>query len=92
MGVVFSKHIGRNLEVYIDDMIVKTSNGKSHVADLDDILESVRRYNMHLNAFKCSFGVQTGKFMGFMLTMRGIETSPYMCQTIINMKNPFHIK
>lgn len=64
--------------VYIDDMIIKMEEGYSHTDDLEDILQSVQRYDMHINPIKCSFGVQAGKFMGFMLTRRGIEANPDM--------------
>ncbi|PNX87219.1 gag-pol polyprotein [Trifolium pratense] len=64
MDRVFSEQIGKNLEVYIDDMVVKTSEENQHGEDLLDILKSVRKYNMRLNPAKCSFGVQAGKFLG----------------------------
>ncbi|MCI61650.1 hypothetical protein A2U01_0082907, partial [Trifolium medium] len=80
MDRVFSEQIGKNLEVYIDDMVVKTAEEGEHVKDLADILSSVRRYNMRLNPSKCSFGVQAGTFLGFLLTHRGIEANPEKCQ------------
>jgi hypothetical protein len=76
MDRVFSEQIGKNLEVYIDDMVVKTTETGEHDQDLSDILAFVRKYNMRLNPTKCSFGVQSGKFLGFMLTNRGIEANP----------------
>jgi hypothetical protein len=85
MDRVFSHQIGRNLEIYIDDMVVKTTEDGNHDKNLDEILASVRKYNMRLNTAKCSFGVQAGKFLGFMLTSRGIESNPEKCQAIINM-------
>lgn len=75
IDAVFSKKIWSNLEVYIDDMIVNTPEGKSHTTDLEDILESVRNYNMNLNPAKGSFDVQACKFLGFMLTKKGIEVN-----------------
>jgi hypothetical protein len=70
MDRVFAQQIGRNLEVYIDDMVVKTPEEGNHNKDLAEILSSVRKYNMRLNPAKCSFGVHAGKFLGFMLTRR----------------------
>ncbi|MCI69646.1 hypothetical protein A2U01_0090909, partial [Trifolium medium] len=58
MDKVFSEQIGKNLEVYIDDMVVKTAKESERDEDLADILASVKRYNMRLNPAKCSFGVQ----------------------------------
>ncbi|MCI34583.1 gag-pol polyprotein, partial [Trifolium medium] len=92
MDRVFAQKIGRNLEVYIDDMVVKTTMEGSHHEDLEDILASVRKYNMRLNPAKCSFGVQAGKFLGFMLTNRGIEANPEKCQAIIDMRSPTSVK
>ncbi|XP_045797595.1 uncharacterized protein LOC123891742 [Trifolium pratense] len=92
MDRVFSEQIGKNLEVYIDDMVVKTPEGNRHDEDLLDILGSVRKYNMRLNPAKCSFGVQAGKFLGFMLTNRGIEANPKKCQAIIDMRSPTSVK
>ncbi|GAU31015.1 hypothetical protein TSUD_393000 [Trifolium subterraneum] len=92
MDRIFSRQIGRNLEVYIDDMVVKTTRETSHDVDLEEILAEVRGYNMRLNPAKCSFGVQAGKFLGFMLTSRGIEANPDKCQAIINMRSSTSVK
>ena len=92
MDTIFAKHIGRNLEVYIDDLVVKTKEEDSHTEDLREILQQVRDYNMRLNPAKCTFGVQEGKFLGFLLTRREIEANPDKCQAIINMRSPAYIK
>jgi hypothetical protein len=92
MDRVFSEQIGRNVEVYIDDMVVKTTEEGEHDQDRGDILASVRKYNMRLNPAKCSFGVQSGKFLGFMLTNRAIEANPDKCQAIIDMRSPTTVK
>lgn len=69
---IFEKQIGRNLEVYIDDLVVKTKEGDKHEEEFKEIMQQVRKYNMRLNPTKCTFGVQAGKFMGFLLTRKGI--------------------
>jgi len=79
MDTTFSRQIGRNLEVYIDDLVAKTKEGFSHADDLEEILGQVRKYKMCLNPTKCSFGLQAGKFLGFLLTRRGIEDNPDKC-------------
>ncbi|XP_072084713.1 uncharacterized protein [Arachis hypogaea] len=84
--------IGRNVEVYVDDMVVKTKVGHPHIEDLDEIFTQVRKYNMRLNPEKCAFGVQGGKFLGFILTSRGIEANPEKCQAILDMHSPKTIK
>nr|KYP44258.1 Retrovirus-related Pol polyprotein from transposon 17.6 [Cajanus cajan] len=88
MDKVFSEQIGRNLEVYVDDMVIKTKSATNHVRDLEEILQQIRKYNMRLNPEKCVFGVQGGKFLGFMLTCRGIEANSDKCQALINMRSP----
>ncbi|XP_072060454.1 uncharacterized protein [Arachis hypogaea] len=84
--------IGRNLEVYVDDMVVKTKVGHTHIDDLDEIFAQVRKYNMRLNPEKCAFGVRGGKFLRFILTSRGIEANPEKCKAILNMHNPTTVK
>lgn len=92
MNVVLSNQIGCTLEVYIDDMVVKTHEEENQCGDLEDILKSVKRYNMRLNPTKCSFGVHAGKFLGFMLTRIGIKVNPDKYQTIKDMRSPTTIK
>ncbi|XP_072094212.1 uncharacterized protein [Arachis hypogaea] len=92
MNKVFQNQIGRNIEVYVDDMVAKTMVGKSHINDLAEIFAQIRRYNMRLNPEKCAFGVRGGKFLGFILTSRGIEANPDKCRAIIDMKSPTTLK
>ncbi|XP_057745745.1 uncharacterized protein LOC130963660 [Arachis stenosperma] len=80
MNRVFEQQIGRNIEVYVDDMVAKTKVGHSHIDDLGEIFGQIRAYNMRLNPEKCAFGVSGGKFLGFMLTSRRIEANPEKCQ------------
>ena len=68
--------MGKSIEVYIDDMVVKSKLVSNHIGDLDDIFQVLRKYRLCLNASKCSFGVGSGKFLGYMVTHRGIEVSP----------------
>ena len=72
MDTMFAAQIRRNLEVYIDDLVVKTPEHAAHTTDLDEIFQQVRKFNMRLNPAKCTFGVQAGKFLSFLLTSRGI--------------------
>src|ERR1044072_8803152 len=92
MDMVFSNQIGRNMEVYVDDMIVKTSQEGEHQADLAEAFAQMRKHNMRLNPEKCSLGIQGGKFLGFMITSRGIEAIPDKCQAILDMKSPANVK
>jgi len=92
MDSMFAAQIGRNLEVYIDDLVVKMPEHAAHTTDLAEIFQQVRKFNKRLNPAKCTFGVQAGKFLGFLLTSRGIEANPDKCQAIINMRSPCNIQ
>ncbi|RDX61462.1 Retrovirus-related Pol polyprotein from transposon 17.6, partial [Mucuna pruriens] len=85
---VFADHINHNLEVYVDNMVVKSTSSEGHIKDLEEIFAQVRRHNMRLNPDKCLFGVQGRKFLGFMLTHTGIEVNLDKCEAIIKMKSP----
>ena len=65
---MFSEQIGRNMEVYIDDMLVKNKEAESHLDDLKETFETLRWYQMKLNPVKCASGVSSGKFFGFMVS------------------------
>ena len=76
MTRMFREKIGHTVEVYIDDMVVKSKEEKGHIGDLTDIFEILRRHRLHLNADKWAFGVGAGKFLRYMITHRGIEVNP----------------
>ena len=71
MDRVFRGQICRSMEVYVDDMVVKSQTAVDHARDLKEVFHQVRKYKMRLNPEKCVFGVPTGKFLGFMLTEIG---------------------
>lgn len=71
---MFKEQIGRNMEVYVDDILVKSREPKQHVKDLIKALEVLQRYKMKLNQIKCTFGVGSDKFLGFKVSKRGNET------------------
>ena len=73
MNKVFSEHIGSLMEVYIDDMLVKTKEVGNLLSDIRVVFNCLRQHNMRLNLPKCAFVVEARKFFGFMLTHRGIE-------------------
>nr|XP_023903529.1 uncharacterized protein LOC112015361 [Quercus suber] len=89
---MFRPQIGRNMEVYIDDMLVKTQDEGRHLDDLHEAFETLRQYRMKLNPSKCAFGVSSGKFLGFMVSNRGIEANPDKIRAILNMKPPTNVK
>ena len=74
--------MGKSIEVYIDDMVVKRKVVSEHVGDLGSIFEILRKHELCLNASKCSFGVGSSKFLGYMVTYRGIEVNPDQIKAI----------
>ena len=89
---MFRPQIGRNVEVYVDDMLVKSQDEEKHLDDLQETFDTLKQYNMRLNPSKCAFGVSSGKFLGFMVLHRGIEANPDKIQAILNMEPPRNIK
>ncbi|KAL0313192.1 UNVERIFIED_CONTAM: Transposon Ty3-G Gag-Pol polyprotein [Sesamum radiatum] len=78
----------RNVEVYVDDMLVKSKKAEDHIADLEETFAVLREYKLNLNPAKCAFGVQGGRFLGFMVTHRGIEANPLKIKAVLDMKAP----
>ena len=68
--------MGRNVQVYVNDMLVKSQREEDHLDDLRETFNTLCSYNIKLNPDKCAFGVMVGKFLGFMVSQRGIETNP----------------
>ena len=80
------------MEVYIDDMLVKSTTAELHIAHLFEAFQILRNYNMKLNPAKCAFGVSTGKFLGFIVNHRGIEENPDKIKVVLDMPLPSGIK
>ena len=89
---MFCPQIGWNVEVYVDDMLVKSQVEGKHLDNLQETFDTFRQYNMRLNPNKCAFGVSSRKFLGFMVSHRGIEANPDKIQAILNMKRPQNIE
>lgn len=92
MDKVFRDQIGKNMEIYVDDMVVKSTTFEQYLKDLVEIFAQIRKYDIRLNPEKCVFGVGGGKFLGFMLSERGIEANPEQCQAVIEMRSPASVK
>ena len=73
MTRMFRDKIGRMVEVYIDDMVVKSKQESRHIEDLQGTFEVLWQHKLRLNAEKCAFGIGAGKFLGYLITNRGIE-------------------
>ena len=89
---MFSKQIGRNVEVYVDDMLVKSKEEEDHLDNLKETFNTLRQYSMKLNLPKCAFGVSSGKFLDFMVSQKGIEANLEKVRAILKMSSPKTIK
>ena len=76
MNKMFAHQIGRNVQVYVDDMLVKSLHKNDHLNDLQETFDTLRSYNMKLNPSKCVFGVTAGKFLGFMVSPKRYRGQP----------------
>ncbi|XP_052197235.1 uncharacterized protein LOC127804415 [Diospyros lotus] len=88
VNTMFEAQIGRTMEVYVDDMLVKSEQAADHVRDLGEMFKILRSYHMKLNPLKCAFGVASGKFLGFMVNNRGIEANPEKIKALLDMRSP----
>ena len=73
---IFQLLIGKTMEVYINDMLVKSKECLDHMKHLKETFELLKGHDMKLNPLKCAFGVSSSNFLGFMVTQRGIEANP----------------
>lgn len=78
----------KNLEAYVDDMVIKSKSEKEMLGDIAKTFDNLRKINMKLNPKKCSFGVQEGKFIGYMVTSEGIRANPKKEKAIAEMQTP----
>ncbi|XP_031124271.1 uncharacterized protein LOC116026985 [Ipomoea triloba] len=92
VNALFGELIGKTMEAYIDDMLVKSRSMRDHASDLRRSFEIMRRNRLRLNPTKCTFAVQTGKFLGFMMPRRGIEPNPAKVKAIMDMRPPTTVR
>ena len=88
MTRMFEPQLGKNIEVYIYNMVVKSKEEPDHINDLRNIFEILKRHKLRLNAAKCSFRVGSGKFLSNMVTHHGIEVNPDQIGAIHNLQPP----
>ena len=86
------EQLSRNVQVYVDDIVIKTKKKDTLLSDLEETFANLRRYRMKLNPEKCTFGVPAGKILGFLVSSRGIEANPSKIRAIENMKLPRCLK
>jgi hypothetical protein len=85
MNLIFHELLGNTVEVYIDDIVVKSAEFSSHIADLRKSFDKMCRYGLKMNPHKCAFGVSAGKFLGFIIHEHGIEIDPDRIKSIRNV-------
>ncbi|GJV76280.1 reverse transcriptase domain-containing protein [Tanacetum coccineum] len=88
----FQSQIGRNLEAYVDDMVIKSGDEKMLLADIAETFDNIKNINMKLNPKKCSFGVEEGKFLGYMVTSEGIRANPRKTRALADLQSPRMLK
>ncbi|KAM1666585.1 hypothetical protein ACFX2K_046163 [Malus domestica] len=88
MQNIFNDMLHKNVECYVDDVVVKTKKRSDHLKDLRVVFERLRKYNLKMNPLKCAFGVTSGKFLGFIVKHRGIEVDQSKIKAIQSMPEP----
>lgn len=83
---MFGMLIGKIMEAYIDDMVVKSIKAENHLAHLAKAFAILKKFKLRLNAEKCPFGVDSGKFLGYLVTRRGIEANPNQIAAVQQLK------
>ena len=89
---MFTHQIRRNIQVYVDDILVKSLCENDHLDDLQETFDNLRLYNMKLNPSKCMFGITAGKFLGFMVSHRSIEVNSEKARAIMELEPPRTVK
>src|SRR3954453_11323432 len=84
--------IGKNVQVYVDDIVIKTKQSKTLLDDIRETFDNLRRYRMKLNPAKCTFGVPAGKLLGFLVSNRGLEANPVKISAIQKMALPNRLR
>ena len=92
MNKVFKDQIGQNLEVYVDNMLIKSKTLEDHLIDLEENFSVMKENKVRINPAKCTFRMAVGKFLGFMLTKRGIKMNLAKCKVILEMRSPTTLK
>jgi hypothetical protein len=84
----YNSQIGRNVLTYVDEIIVKSTKQENHIADLQETFANFKQAGLKLNPEKCAFGVKKGKFLGCLVSTKGIEANPSKIKAILRMEPP----
>ncbi|GJZ97052.1 reverse transcriptase domain-containing protein [Tanacetum coccineum] len=88
----FQKQIDRNLEVYVDDLVIKIRTGKEVIRDIEETFKTLREINMKLNLKKCAFGIREGTFLGYKVDADGLRVCPDKVEAVLNVPSPKCLK
>ncbi|KAM1387250.1 hypothetical protein ACFX2F_033608 [Malus domestica] len=89
---MFTEQIGKSMEVYVDDMLVKSKHVDQHITNLSENFTILKKYQIRLNPNKCVFDIDSGNFLGFMISQQGIEANPEKIKAIFDMKERTTLK
>src|ERR1041385_8802952 len=92
MQTCLKYQIGRNVQVYVDDIVIKTYQANKLLEDLLETFGALNHYQIKLNPKNCVSGVPVGKLLGYMVSARGVKASPEKVQALATMQEPFNIK
>ena len=92
MQACLKEQLGRNIQVYVDDIVIKTKEEASLIDDLHETFANLDRYRIKLNPDKCAFGVPSGQLLGYLISARGIEANPKKIKAILAMEKPKNIR
>nr|GEW91254.1 retrovirus-related Pol polyprotein from transposon opus [Tanacetum cinerariifolium] len=92
MDKAFERQMGRNIEVYVDDLVVKSHTEAEMVRDIEETFRTLRKINMKLNPKKCSFGLAEGVFLGYVITPDGIKPCPDKTAAVLQLPSPQTVK
>jgi len=92
MQACLKEQLGRNIQVYVDDIVIKTKEEASLIDDLRETFANLDRYRIKLNPDKCAFGVPSGQLLGYLISARGIEANPKKIKAILAMEKPKNIR
>ncbi|GKE46496.1 reverse transcriptase domain-containing protein [Tanacetum coccineum] len=88
----FHGKIGRNLEVYVNDLVIKSHTKVEVVCDIEETFKTLRKINMKLNLKKCTFGVEEGMFLGYQVNTNGIKICPDKVDSVLSLQSPKCLK
>ncbi|GJX02914.1 reverse transcriptase domain-containing protein [Tanacetum coccineum] len=92
VDTIFEVQIGRNLEAYVDDMVIKSKTEQDLIRDIEETLLTLKKVNMKLNPKNYSFGMEEGKFLGYIVTSEEIRANPKKTKDMMNMPSPSYLK